>query len=184
MTTSWTPPPDMPVNLDRAKGQAKHVSFKFEAELLGGHVHVKVRAATRHTSVQVDHSRGLCGELVMAPGEWLLFRHTLLTAYEHEPVWVRDGGRAQVFVPAGPDYSYHDGQRFIKITGWPEPDDVGELERLRLADVQAGSGRCRVCGCTQNYGCPGGCSWVKPDWCSACAVPAAPRQSPEPAAKP
>ncbi|MEY2161328.1 hypothetical protein [Rhodanobacter sp. FW106-PBR-LB-2-11] len=30
------------------------------------------------------------------------------------------------------------------------------------------SGSCRVCGCTESFACPGGCSWVEPDLCSAC----------------
>ncbi len=49
---------------------------------------------------------------------------------------------------------------------------------------------CRKCGCTDNRACPGGCWWVEPDLCSACAntvaelvaapVPApAPVQAPE-----
>jgi hypothetical protein len=29
--------------------------------------------------------------------------------------------------------------------------------------------RCRVCGCTNDNACPGGCSWIEPDLCSACA---------------
>ena len=28
--------------------------------------------------------------------------------------------------------------------------------------------KCRVCGCTQNRACPGGCHWVEEDLCSAC----------------
>jgi len=28
--------------------------------------------------------------------------------------------------------------------------------------------RCRVCGCTEDHACLGGCSWVKADLCSAC----------------
>lgn len=28
---------------------------------------------------------------------------------------------------------------------------------------------CRVCGCTETRACPGGCSWVEYDLCSACA---------------
>jgi len=28
---------------------------------------------------------------------------------------------------------------------------------------------CRVCGCTQERACPGGCYWVEADLCSACA---------------
>src|SRR5258707_526671 len=33
-----------------------------------------------------------------------------------------------------------------------------------IADEQA----CRVCGCTQNDACEGGCSWVETDLCSSC----------------
>ena len=29
--------------------------------------------------------------------------------------------------------------------------------------------RCRVCGCTDDHACPGGCYWVEPDLCSQCA---------------
>jgi len=28
---------------------------------------------------------------------------------------------------------------------------------------------CRECGCTDEYGCDGGCEWIEPDLCSACA---------------
>lgn len=28
--------------------------------------------------------------------------------------------------------------------------------------------RCRVCGCTDQRACPGGCWWVEPDLCSTC----------------
>lgn len=27
---------------------------------------------------------------------------------------------------------------------------------------------CRICGCTDDHACPGGCYWVEPDLCSAC----------------
>jgi len=27
---------------------------------------------------------------------------------------------------------------------------------------------CRVCGCTDDKACEGGCYWVEPDLCSAC----------------
>lgn len=27
---------------------------------------------------------------------------------------------------------------------------------------------CRVCGCTDDHACEGGCSWVEEDLCSAC----------------
>lgn len=45
-----------------------------------------------------------------------------------------------------------------------------EIAALRAQDVAAGSRQCRVCGCTQNVACPGGCSWVEDDLCSECAA--------------
>lgn len=46
---------------------------------------------------------------------------------------------------------------------WPEA-----LARLSswVIDVVA---TCRECGCTDDYACEGGCYWVEPDLCSACA---------------
>jgi len=31
------------------------------------------------------------------------------------------------------------------------------------------NGVCRVCGCTQDAACLGGCYWMEPDLCSQCA---------------
>ena len=30
---------------------------------------------------------------------------------------------------------------------------------------------CEKCGCTDEYGCDEGCSWVRPNLCSSCADP-------------
>lgn len=30
--------------------------------------------------------------------------------------------------------------------------------------------RCEACGCTDAQACPGGCHWVRPGMCSACAL--------------
>ena len=57
-----------------------------------------------------------------------------------------------------------------------EPTAIGMMESMfdRLADdsfVRAGEllvRRCRVCGCTDDRACPGGCSWVCDDLCSGC----------------
>lgn len=45
------------------------------------------------------------------------------------------------------------------------PDGGVTLVAVVLGEVQ----RCRVCGCTDDQACPGGCSWVEPDLCSRCA---------------
>lgn len=34
-----------------------------------------------------------------------------------------------------------------------------------------GHGTCRICGCTDDAACPGGCYWVESDLCSCCADP-------------
>jgi hypothetical protein len=40
-----------------------------------------------------------------------------------------------------------------------------------VVDIQTRKGTaCRGCGCTTDRACPGGCRWVQPDLCSACAA--------------
>jgi hypothetical protein len=39
------------------------------------------------------------------------------------------------------------------------------IAMVPLFDVQS----CRVCGCTEDRACEGGCYWIEPDLCSACA---------------
>lgn len=41
----------------------------------------------------------------------------------------------------------------------------GETDKLRLLISER---RCRVCGCTENHACTGGCCWMAWDLCSAC----------------
>jgi len=43
------------------------------------------------------------------------------------------------------------------VAALPRPD-------LTVIGIRA----CRVCGCSTDYGCPEGCSWVQPDLCSSC----------------
>ena len=43
------------------------------------------------------------------------------------------------------------------------------LSALQEADRSLGSRFCRVCGCTDRYGCDGGCAWAAEDLCSCCA---------------
>lgn len=44
-------------------------------------------------------------------------------------------------------------------------DGQYNIRQVRIAILQV----CRVCGCTEDHSCPGGCYWVGPDICSACA---------------
>ncbi|HEY3898948.1 MAG TPA: hypothetical protein VGM54_10065 [Chthoniobacter sp.] len=57
-----------------------------------------------------------------------------------------------------------------------EADDLNKLPpeaRVALKITAAAicqPGECMVCGCTQEEACPGGCSWVNPNFtlCSVC----------------
>ena len=40
--------------------------------------------------------------------------------------------------------------------------------------------KCRICGCTNERACPGGCYWVERDLCSACGEFAPVAKKPEP----
>lgn len=46
---------------------------------------------------------------------------------------------------------------------YPEGPDLAAL----------GVRACRECGCTDEFGCDGGCWWVEADLCSACVAPVA-----------
>ncbi len=35
-------------------------------------------------------------------------------------------------------------------------------------EIRGEEAKCRVCGCTDERACPGGCYWVEPDLCSRC----------------
>lgn len=86
---------------DEVRAVDRHVAFLFEWQTKGAHVHVKVRAASRHPSVQVNHSRGLSGELVFARDEWILFREVLERAATPGPTMFVDGDRLTVIAGAG-----------------------------------------------------------------------------------
>lgn len=52
-----------------------------------------------------------------------------------------------------------------------EGRDDGDVDFDDALDFLSGmvQGACRVCGCTDQHACAGGCYWVEPDLCSACA---------------
>lgn len=57
-----------------------YVNFKLEPRLVGGHVHVKVRAKACAVELVSHQSRGLCGELVMTQDEWAMFEELVVLA--------------------------------------------------------------------------------------------------------
>ena len=50
-----------------------------------------------------------------------------------------------------------------------EAENAQLREVITANDPQFFTRKCRVCGCDWNHACPGGCSWVEDDLCSACA---------------
>lgn len=51
------------------------------------------------------------------------------------------------------------------------PDEFGESDKTTAADAEAEETQhCRICGCTNDRGCPGGCSWIEDDLCDRCAA--------------
>lgn len=54
------------------------------------------------------------------------------------------------------------------VTLATEGDLNAYLAQQRLMN-QPASAACRVCGCTDQTPCPGGCSWAAPGLCDRCA---------------
>ena len=107
----------------------EHVSFRFEAELIGGHVHVKVRASHRHPSVQADHARGLCGELVMAPEEWVVWRRAIDRLNDDPPILglYLFNGRSKRIAPAPARYLTHGPTAQPGDDPWPVTRHDGQF---------------------------------------------------------
>lgn len=65
-----------------------------------------------------------------------------------------------------------DVRRFVNPIAFRGSQGLFEIDDIYLDEnlfptVLAGP-RCRVCGCTEQTACDGGCRWVEPDLCSAC----------------
>jgi hypothetical protein len=69
----------------------------------------------------------------------------------------------------------------IEPAGGPEPlfdaiqsegatyDELEQLEGIYVDLAEDRQGYCRMCGCTDDRACAGGCSWVVYGLCSSCA---------------
>lgn len=88
-----------------------------------------------------------------------------------------DADLEQAFKDAGVDPTPENIQRFKESRaprtlvdrsieeGWVILDDL----ITDLFDEVNKEQKCRVCGCTWDHACEGGCYWVEPDLCSKCA---------------
>ncbi|SMF82920.1 hypothetical protein SAMN06265365_14818 [Tistlia consotensis] len=102
------------------------------------------------------------GAIEIASGDESLVRELMSATARH----VRDGDG--LLVPGVPEAETQDAalDALIVWTGWLKA-------RGCLPIRHEGLRRCRSCGCTQAAACEmadgGGCWWVEPDLCSACA---------------
>jgi hypothetical protein len=97
----------------------------------------------------------------------------------------RIGAAALAYVAAGDLCEYVDEATAQDNTAWDLAVDALE-EAVGTASFFQGDGRtvyvpdlnaigipqCRECRCTDGHACEGGCHWVRPGLCSACASPA------------
>lgn len=59
----------------------------------------------------------------------------------------------------------------VPLLLWPNPEETGGELMYAFCTRCAfdpDSKRCRVCGCTDLYGCDEGCEWVEHNLCSRC----------------
>lgn len=62
-----------------------------------------------------------------------------------------------------------DNMHQIKAMALALKPAVELVKQLRLErNLDEDEARCRVCGCTDDHACAGGCYWVEKDLCSAC----------------
>jgi hypothetical protein len=68
---------------------------------------------------------------------------------------------------------YHDGKKWLYDANglpWPGVRAWAELPDPNECMIDCYPDRtCRICGCTQDHACEGGCYWIEWDLCSACA---------------
>lgn len=74
------------------------------------------------------------------------------------------------------------GRRVIVRLRTPPPNPYGfrpgDLLIVEVVEALRLEGICRVCGCTDEEGCEGGCEWVEPDLCSKCVPNTASAKAP------
>ena len=124
---------------------------------------------------------------------WLAGRGWFSINYEWAPLqeWQRDGilvlpvGTIAIFGGKSPrgDFDHAVVGQIVAGGGWRllhdphfsnagvdgDPTHIQVIAPLPWAPVP--NAACRVCGCTDNRACLGGCWWVEADLCSACAGP-------------
>ena len=59
---------------------------------------------------------------------------------------------------------YMDADRGVVVGPSLDAEDAARQHYAQLRGCRA----CRVCGCSDDWACPGGCAWAGPDLCTHC----------------
>lgn len=140
--------------------------------------HADADGVVRHVATRVNGEH---------PARRLRALHEIVTLSDHLPVthplyvagldgsavWVLalagTGGRVRLGVS---EHTLDDGFGRVLFT-WPATgvqDPIERAARFLHAEVR-GEVACRVCGCTDTWGCNDGCDWRAPHLCSSCPTP-------------
>jgi PRTRC genetic system protein A len=98
-----------------------------------------------------------------------------LAAHEHLAVDVHSHGALGAYFSATDDADDAGEVKLSAVLGnLDSPGDQTIAMRLCAQSLfipfaDESEAACRVCGCTETTPCEGGCAWVEPDLCSACA---------------
>jgi len=100
-----------------------------------------------------------------------------LAAHEHLAVDLHSHGALAAGFSATDNADDAGEVKFCVVLGNLEAHPDAETQTMRLCAhghfipfEDATARACRVCGCTDTAPCTGGCWWVEPDLCSACAA--------------
>lgn len=99
-----------------------------------------------------------------------------LEPHEHLAIDLHSHGALSAFFSSTDDADDRGEVKVAVVVGGLDEEPQWET-RLCLLGLFIGparaegtpDGTCRICGCTDERACPGGCEWVEPDLCSRCA---------------
>lgn len=110
----------------------------------------------------------------------IAFIRPILAPHEHLAVDLHSHGALSACFSATDDEDDAGEVKLCVVLGnLDRPDAQTQATRLCAHGIfipfeEAADRACRVCGCTETAPCAGGCAWVEPDLCSACAFSAEP----------
>lgn len=115
---------------------------------------------------------------IEASAHGITFHRPALQEHQHLAIDLHSHGVQPAFFSSTDDEDDRGEVKASLVAGnldQPEPSWVSRLCLLGLfisSEYDAAHGdagaACRVCGCTDERACPGGCTWVEPDLCSRC----------------